>query len=180
MILEKKIKILSWTLIFVLLMNITAISTIIYRHREHMKMLKKNECLTPKYQQEHIGERKEVYKKYLIEELNLSEQQQIQYDNIKTDFHSKTHSFFDSIHYYNTLIDSQLINDEADRLLIEKYSTRIGNLHKQLKIEYIYYNFNIKNILNQNQKVKYFDAFKKFKSQHFYKNKNDKKQKRQK
>lgn len=175
--LKRKVKILSWTLILLLIMNITAIGTIIYRHNLFVNRINNKEHFNPRRPNNEDKCRKDAYKIFLIEELNLSKEQQEQYDNIRVSFITKTSSFFDSIHYYSKSIDALLKFNEPDSAVIEQYSSKIGSLHKQLKVEYINYNFNIKSILDDNQKAIYFDTYKKFKSQHFYKKKKEKKKK---
>lgn len=169
---KKKIKILSWTLIFILLINFSAIGTLIYKHNQFTKEFEQNEKFVrgnPQNNRNPKGHRKNgFYKQFLIKELNLSVKQQNQFDVIRKDFIIESHTYFDSIHYYNDLIDNQLNYDSPDESLINNYASKIGDFHKNLKIEYIYYNIKIKDILTKSQKKRYFDVFTKFRRQCSY------------
>lgn len=166
---RKKIRILSWALIFILIINFSAIGTMIYRHSQFVKEFRPKEEFipgNPKMPGRHG--KNDIYKQFLVKELNLSVKQQNQFDIIKKDFISESHLYFDSIHYYNDLIDSQLNYNSPNKLLINNYASKIGDFHKNLKIEFIDYNIQLKNILTKAQKRRYFDAFTKFRRQCSY------------
>ena len=177
--LRQKNRILSWTLIIILIFNISAIGTLIYKHHQFVRECNNREQFFGKHHPNMTNmnfspkqriKRKDIYKNFLIKEINLTPEQQNKFDKIRKNFVSQTYTLFDSIRHYNNKIDSQLDYDKPDTLLINNYSSRIGNLHKRIKIRYIKYNLQIKSILNPKQKKEYFDAFMKFREQWMFMN----------
>ncbi len=168
--LRQKIKILSWALIIILIFDVSAIATLIYKHRQFVKKYENREQFFMRNHKKFMKtiDRKDIYKDYLIKEINLTKAQQQEFDKIRKSFISQARIYFDSIRYYNNIIDSQLRYNNPDTLLIDNYSSKIGSLHKTIKIKYIKYNLQIKSILNKTQKKEYFDAFIKFRNQCSY------------
>lgn len=150
--LNKKFRIISWTLAFVVLFNITfAIFFIIphishpYRNMPHHPP--RNNFMPP--------DKPMNLHREILDELDLNNTQIRQYNQFRQQFFEKTKVCFDSIGYYNQKIDEIITSDNPDKKAIDEYIKQIANCHIRIKQNSIQYYFNVKGILNDKQQKKF-------------------------
>jgi Spy/CpxP family protein refolding chaperone len=106
------------------------------------------------------------FKQLIINDLNLNSEQINDFDYYQQDFIRQSHIFFDSIRNYNQIINQELTKEMPDTQIINIYADKIGKTHKNLKINFVNYYMNIKNILSPEQQKKLPEVFDKFRQQH--------------
>ena len=147
--LNKKVKLLTWILVFVLLFNVSAFIFIMIQHRNF------HDNFPPPF----MGQRRPPIHKIITDELNLTPEQQLQYDNLRQNFFGRGKMCLDSIRYYNMQIDLQITSDNPDTVLINQYIDKISNLQKRMKKRSVDYFLEIKSILTPEQKTKFNQLF---------------------
>ena len=147
--LNKKVKLLTWLLIFVILFNVSAFVFIMIQHRNF------NDNFPPPF----MRHRRPPIHQIIANQLNLTPEQQLQYDNLRQNFFGKGKTCLDSIRYYNMQIDQQIVSDNPDTVLINQYIDKISNLQKRMKRRSVNYFLEIKSILTPEQKQKFNQLF---------------------
>jgi len=164
---QKRIKFLTWLMFFLLLLNISIIITFIYTIKKYPRFdsykeridNKNNSKFFPGPPFQNHFELKEI----LIKELDLSIEQIEQIDILRKGFKDKSHDYFSKIEKYSDLIDNELEKDIPDTAQINSLAIKIGLVHKDLKLHFVDFFFDIKKILTDEQKLKYYKVFKEFK-----------------
>lgn len=163
---QKKIKYLTWFMFFLLLLNVSIIVTFIFTIKKYTNTTvnKESEYITnnpifPPPPHHYQFDFKEV----LIKELILTKKQIEQIDIVRDNFRQKSHEYFSQIEKYSDSIDNELEKNTPDTALINLLATKIGLVHKDLKLHFVYYFFDLKQYLTEEQKQKYYKVFKEFK-----------------
>jgi len=150
--LNKKIRILSWTLVFIILFNIASFLFFfmpnLLHHNSYMPGHPSRSNFMHRDKTMNLNKR-------ILEELDLNNQQIIQYQQFRHQFFEQTRVFLDSIRYYDQKIDQIITSANPDEKEIENYIERIGSFHIRIKQNSIKYYFNVKEILDQEQQKKY-------------------------
>jgi Spy/CpxP family protein refolding chaperone len=160
---KNKIRLLSWLLLFVVIIDLGIIGTMLYQHYKYSKQYPyQYHRFKTRYRRMPQGMRH--FKDILIHELKMTPEQIKEYSVIRQEFIRNAHSKFDSIHICNQKIDSLLQYDNPDMQRINNCASQIGSLNKSLKISFVNYYIQIEKILNPKQKKKFRKIFKKFKN----------------
>ncbi len=167
--LKTKFKILLWSLIFLVLLNVSTILIVIYKSKDINNIQnitpKENNNLNQPFPNRKNSPKQGMFTNFLINELDMDNNQKQEFIEIRKNFLEQSHFYFDSIKYYSDIIDSKLDSDNPNYNQIEKYTKKIGNYHTKLKLNFVNYYFNIRKMLNKEQKDKLFKVFMEFKKQ---------------
>ena len=151
-ILQKK-RFVIGIIIFLLLINISAISTIVIHKYQYTKNsydttnipFVSNNNKNPHFR----------VKNFIREELSLSEEQFTQYCILKDENISKTEMIFIKMNEYRKLIIEEVKEEDPDTVLLNNYSKKIGELHAQIQLETVRHFIEVKKCLNENQIEKF-------------------------
>jgi hypothetical protein len=166
MILKTKFKILSWAMVFLMLFNITILTTVFIKH--------KNMPPPPNDVQNQFGPPHGMgnpvpnsghFRNLLITELEMNSGQIEQFDIFRQEFIHQSHICFDSIRIYSEIIDKYLSDDDYNNEIIEINAKKIGYLHTKLKLNFVGYYSNIHSILEDSQHEQFHTIFVDFKKQ---------------
>lgn len=139
-----KKRLLIGTIIVLLIINISALSTMIYHNKlDH----KRYEDVT--HVQDEIRER--GMRRYLQQELNLSEEQLAEFHKINTKFSSNTReiTYQLSTKRHDMMNEIAKLNPNLNKL--DQIADDIGELHYDLKRETIHHFLELKDICNDEQ-----------------------------
>jgi len=164
----QKFKILVWAFAFLLLLNISTILLIMRKHKIHHPTTTQpidTTCNDSFNHGQPPPPQPGLFTKIIIDELDLSNDQIQKFTALQLNFKNESHLKFDSIKFYNDLIDIQLKNDDINFAIVENYTKEIGNLHASLKLNFIYYFTDIQEILTEEQSTKLFTIFDEFRKQ---------------
>ncbi len=162
MTIKQKFNILVWAFVVLLVFNISLLATIfLHQIKEHNAQ---NQNDTTMYQNlpPQMPPQRGFFKQLIINDLQLSDEQIAEFEVYKHDFIVQSHIYFDSIQIYNQTINTELNKQNPDMQLINMYATKIGNIHKTLKMNFVNYYLNIKSILTPEQQAKLPEVFEKF------------------
>ncbi len=167
--LRKKFNIILWAFILLFIFNITTFFIVFNKHRQFYKNQQSTSDSTnmncnPNFHQPQRG----LFAQLIIDELQLSPEQQQEFRTIQSNFITSTHQHFDSIRIYNDLIDTMISNNDTNQAKYHQYCENIGRVHVDLKENFITYYFDIQQILDDNQKKKLFKVFSDFKKQRMF------------
>ena len=151
-ILQKK-RFVIGIIVFLLIINISAISTIVF-HKYHYAEVEKDST-NINYIKNNNGDYHSRVKNFIKEELNLTDEQFIKYSKLKDENINKTELFFGKIHEYRKLIIEEKKEDVPDTALLNKFSNNIGKLHTQMQVETIKHFLEVKKNLNKEQIEKF-------------------------
>lgn len=170
--LRQKFKIIVWAFIFLLLLNAVTIFMIFNKKNSTSNFnhpIDTSSNFNPP--NNNHPPQGGMFADVLITELELSQDQIQDFNFILQNFKQNSHSNFDSLKYYSDLIEYQLENHSIDTFLLQEYANKIGYFQASLKMNFIYYYLDIKNILTDSQKLKLFEVFMEFKkNQRFHNN----------
>jgi len=138
-----KNRVFSWIIIILLIVNISALSTIIYHGFFH-----KNRTFRVIEPQEGFGGR------FLKDELNLSSAQREEFKTSRTYFFQHTRPLFDSLMKKRIDIANEISSKKPDTLKLYKLADEWGNLHSQLKKQTIRHFLQMKSYCNPAQQEK--------------------------
>ncbi|MBN1252475.1 MAG: hypothetical protein JXR51_16725 [Bacteroidales bacterium] len=150
--LQKKRTIIA-IIIFLLLLNISAISTIVY-HKIQYNDIRNNS------EQYNSGNRNirnphMRVKKFIKEELGLTDKQFESYCKLKDQNINNSQVIFEKINENKKLIIDEIKEKDPDTLLLDNFAKNIGELHAQIQLETIKHFLEVKKILNENQIEKF-------------------------
>ncbi|MCF6240338.1 MAG: Spy/CpxP family protein refolding chaperone [Bacteroidales bacterium] len=154
-IITKK-RLLIGTIVILLIMNISALSTIAYykysakKHIEQIREKKKRGINS--YRGKNYGQR---VKKYVRKELNLSDEQFKKYSHLKDINMQKSRDLWKQINEKRSLTFKEYCKEHPDTLLLMQLSEDIGNLHKQVHREMIRHFNEVEKILDPEQKKQF-------------------------
>ena len=164
--LKKKFKILSWSMILLILFNVTILITIFAHRQYNNKNCQPNNSDCFNGQQHQNNPHKEGhFKSVIISELDLDDNQIVDFEKFRQNFIRKSHIYFDSIRFYNDIIDQELSQEIPNNQIIELNAEKIGDFHSKLKLNFVDYFVNIRSILNKNQHDKFHEILINFKQQ---------------
>ncbi len=143
-----KNRVFSWIIIILLVVNISALSTIIYHGFFH-----KNRTFRVIEPQEGFGGR------FLKDELNLSSAQREEFKTSRTYFFQHTRPLFDSLMKKRIDIANEISSKKPDTLKLYKLADEWGNLHSQLKKQTIRHFLQMKSYCNPAQQEKLSSFF---------------------
>jgi len=155
-ILTKK-RLLIGSIVILLIMNVSAIGTIVYnnyRVKKHIEKVRQSEKFHkgPKYGERRYGER---VKKYVRRELNLSDEQFAEYSSLKDKNMQKTADLWKQINEKRKLTYQEYCKEIPDTAFLYRLSEDIGSLHKQLHSEMIHHYIEVEKILTPEQQEKF-------------------------
>ncbi len=151
-----KKRLLIGTIVILLIMNISALSTIAYykysakRHIEQIRE-KKKKGINP-YRGKNYGQR---VKKYVRKELNLSDEQFKEYSHLKDINMQKSRELWKQISEKRRLTFKEYCKENPDTVLLMHLSEDIGNLHKEVHREMIRHFNEVEKILSPEQLIKF-------------------------
>lgn len=170
--LRQKFKIIVWTFVFLLILNVSTILLVLSKENTNRPIYpppNDSNCFN-----NHHGNmpmpQAGLFSDLIISELKLSDEQIAKFTEIRQNFMFKSHEIFDSINFYNNLIDIDLQNYNLDTNSLYLYSKKIGDFHALLKINFVNYYLDIENILTQKQSQKLYSIFIEFKQQNQFNN----------
>jgi len=173
--LRKKFRILFWAFILLIIINISTVFTFVYKNNATADNQAPQDSVAPiDFKHPGPSPKEGLFTKLLIDELYLTPEQIEEFKFIKQNFLEQSHVSFDSIRYFNEMIDSNLKDNQGASEDIELYASKIGEYHAQLKIDFVNYYANIYNILTNEQKEKLYDVFVEFKKQQNFSKHNNK------
>lgn len=148
-----KYRILIWLIIILLIINISAITTIFLGISVRDK--KDVRPLPPKteYNRHHDG-------RFFDRNLNLSEEQHQQFIKAKHKFYSEAKKIAGQMHKKRVEFIDELASDEPDTLKLQEIANEIGMLHSKLKFQTYKHYLNMKSICTEGQEEKLIKIFK--------------------
>ncbi|HMQ44384.1 Spy/CpxP family protein refolding chaperone [Mariniflexile maritimum] len=149
---QKNIKILLGIIGLLVLLNLSIVGTILYRKNEitNYKSQNNNEKASPT---KHLG-------RYFKEALNLSNQQQRAFQEIRQRYHQNSDILLEKMDKNRNDIVTELGKPASDTLKLHQLSKNLGHLHTALKNLTIQYYLDMKAICHEDQKTKLFQTFK--------------------
>ncbi|MBN2662607.1 MAG: hypothetical protein JXR68_03060 [Bacteroidales bacterium] len=170
--LRQKFKIVVWAFIFLLILNVSTILLILSKKNGSQPNYPppNDSCFAHDNSGNMQMPQAGMFSDLIISELDLSDDQIGEFYSIRQNFMHKSHNVFDSIKYYNNIIDFELQNHNLDSSSLKLYSEKIGDFHAVLKINFVNYYVDIENILTEEQSKNLFSIFIEFKQQRQYHN----------
>ncbi len=163
---KTKLRILTWAMILLILFNITVLITVFSKIKNNDFIRPNNPQFNPDCEMPFDPKQQDLnFRQLLIKELELENTQINDLDMFREQFLHQSHILFDSIRIYSDLIDGELAKDKPNQDFIFSNSTKIGNLHCKLKLNFVEYYLNLKSILNKNQQKKFHQITIEFKQQ---------------
>ena len=154
-VLTKK-RLLIWTIVILIIMNVSALSTIAfhrYKLKKHMEQVEQRKNFNKKiYDKNNYGQRIKIY---VRRELNLSEKQFRKYSQLKDINLEKSEKLRQEIMRKRDMTFREYCKTKPDTILLNQLSEDIGNLHKQLHQEMLRHFNEVEKILIPEQKVKF-------------------------
>ena len=147
---ERKIKILSLSLVALAIFALSTITTILYRIKSE------------KDQNEEIHlEMNTVIMSgmYFKQALNLSPQQMDEFRGINQAFRQRARDINHALDHNRIKMFNELKKESPDTAICNKLSAEIGNLHKDLKIETCHFFLAVKEICDAEQAKKLHELF---------------------
>ena len=148
MITEIKQRLLIWSVVVLLVLNVATLSTIGFhmwksRHGASFNM------------GEHPmnGEAVEFCGRLIKDKLNLSDDQLVKFREINPKFRDEVRSTKQVLADFRTQMMDEMKSEKPDTLKLNAIATKIGETHKQLKISTYNYYFNLKQMCNPSQKA---------------------------
>ena len=148
-----KYRILIWLIIILLIINISAITTIFLginiRDKKDVRQL------PPKteHHRHHDG-------RFFDGSLNLSEEQHQQFKKAKHKFYSEAKKIAGQMHKKRVEFINELASDETDTLKLQEIANEIGMLHSKLKFQTYKHYLDMKSICTKEQEEKLIKIFK--------------------
>lgn len=148
-----KYGILFWLIIILLVINISAITTIFFgisiRDRKDTKFF------PPKaeYHRQHEG-------KFFCQSLDLNEEQQQLFEKARHKFFSEAKKIAGQMHKKRVEFINELASDEPDTLKLQEIAKDIGSLHSKLKFQTYRHYLEMKSICTKEQEEKLIKIFK--------------------
>lgn len=149
---ERNTKILTGIIVLLILLNLTIVGTILYNKSGiiNYKVQNNKEIAMPN---NHLG-------RYFRDELNLTNKQHIEFQNIRHQYHENSDSIIEKMDKNRNDLLTELGKEKSDTITLNKLSQDLGSLHIELKKLTIQYYLNMKEVCNEKQKVKLFQTFK--------------------
>ena len=151
MINNSKNSILTYAIIILLVVNIIVIGLFLFQKcssQKHMfgcshssKDMSQNRCLSD----------------FLDKDLNFSKGQMQQFDLLKSQFHSDTKTYFDSLDILESEFFTELLKPQTDTNKLYSFADKFSHLQYALKHQTIQHLIKIKLICTPEQQKKYFD-----------------------
>jgi len=143
-----KNKILGWLILIGLIINIVAISTILYKKNSFIKNTEKG--LPPRHSPF----------EFIKNELNLSEDQSKQFKKIKEESKMEAKGIFDSLRVKRNALMSVLSHESPNQQSINSLSNEIVTLQSKLLQHSIKQYLKLKVILTHEQQLKFNEVYK--------------------
>lgn len=153
-IMKNKYNILIWAITILVILNLTIVGTILIKSNNYTKntTTKPNKELNiPK---SHLGQ-------FFKDELNLTYKQHNKFREIRHKYHNNTDKIKTDMQHIRKQIINELGEKNSNNEYLNELSTRIGNLHKELKLQTSQYYLGMKEVCNEEQKEKLYKIFKK-------------------
>lgn len=142
-------------IILLLITNITTITTIVIHQQKH-KFMPPAEGFKPPppppQQEGHFG-------KFIDNELNLSHEQKESFRNYRQKFREKTHAEFEKMRTYRETINQELQKPEPNKKVLEEAAEKIGNHHRNMKMNSFEMILKMKSECNEEQAQKLTELF---------------------
>ena len=151
MINNSKNSILTYAIIILLVVNIIVIGLFLFQKFSSHKLIfgcshsskdiAPNRCLS----------------EFLEKDLNFSKGQMQQFSSLKSEFHSDTKTYFDSLDMLESEFFTELLKPQMDTNKLYLFANKFGHLQYALKHQTIEHLIKIKLICTHEQQKKYFD-----------------------
>jgi len=145
--------ILFWLIIILLVINISAITTIFYGISVRDKKDTKPYPSKTEYHRHHEG-------RFFDSSLNLTEEQRQHFKNAKHKFYSEAKIIAGQMHKKRVEFMNELASDEPDTLKLQEIAKDIGSLHTKLKLQTYKHYLELKSICTKEQEEKLIIIFK--------------------
>ncbi len=149
---EKNTKILTGLIILLVLLNLTIVGTVLYNKKEvaNYKAQNTSKIAIPT---NHLGQ-------FFKETLNLSNKQHKEFQNIRHQYHENSDIILEKMEKNRNDLLTELGREKSDTIILNILSKNIGFLHTNLKKLTIQYYLDMKQVCDENQRVKLFQTFK--------------------
>ena len=148
-----KYRILIWLIIILLIINISAITTIFLgisiRDKKDVRPLPHK----TEYHRHHKG-------RFFESSLNLSEEQHQQFKKAKHKFYSEAKKIAGQMHKKRVEFINELASDEPDTIKLQEIANEIGMLHSKLKFQTYKHYLDMKSVCTEEQEEKLIKIFK--------------------
>jgi protein CpxP len=144
---------LFWLIIILLVINISAITTIFFGISIRDKKDLKPGHPKIEYHRHHEG-------KFFDTSLNLTEEQQQHFRKAKHKFYSEAKRIAGQMHKKRVEFINELAADEPDTLKLQEIAKEIGSLHTELKYQTYKHYMDMKSICTKEQEEKLIKIFK--------------------
>ena len=145
--------ILFWLIIILLIINISAITTIFFgisiKDKKDVRPLPHK----TEYRRHHEG-------RFFDKSLNLTEEQHEQFRKAKHKFYSEAKKIAGQMHKKRVEFINELASDEPDTIKLQEIANEIGVLHSKLKYQTYKHYLNMKSICTEEQEEKLIKIFK--------------------
>ncbi|MGC9150588.1 MAG: Spy/CpxP family protein refolding chaperone [Microbacter sp.] len=152
---EKKIKGLSWTVLFLAVMNVTMLVTIFY----HLYQTKQAEEFAAKQVNGIEADAEKFSGRYFRDQLNLDPAQMETFRNVNRVFRQDARSILVQLTEKRKQMLDEMSKPQSDTLLLNRLSDEIGQLHRSLKQVTFRYYLGIKQECNPKQQAKLHQLF---------------------
>ena len=148
-----KYRIFFWLIVVLLIINISAITTIFFGISVWNK--KDVKPLPPKTEYRRHHDRR-----FFDGSLNLNEEQHQQFKKAKHKFYSEAKKIAGQMHKKRVEFIDELASDEPDTIKLQEIASEIGMLHSKLKYQTYKHYLDMKSICTEEQEEKLIKIFK--------------------
>ncbi len=151
---DKKLKILTWAVIILLVLNASTIITIIIHNYQFKQASMQNT-----YTSENFPTGNPYNGRYFINQLNFSDHQIDLFRKMNQIFRQQSKAIAMQLFETRKQMYYYMINHKPDTILLNNFADSIGFLHSKLKKETYQFYFQLKSICNKQQKEKLDSIF---------------------
>lgn len=156
---QKQQKILIWSTVVLLVLNISTMMTIVFHTFRNNKI--------PDTSQNEIADKSNLTSenfngRYFRDKLELSSDQMNEFFKVNQVFRSEALAIQDQLAEIRKNMLEAMFEEKSDTIKLNKLSAELGSLHARLKTISFQYYFNIKELCSAEQKMKLKGIFKSF------------------
>ena len=155
-------RILYWIIAFLIMTNAATIGTILYHNYKFKKHLEHRGKRKYKFDKKEHKQREARIDKMFRNQLKLTDEQTENFKLHRKRFSSKAKTLMYDMHIERKNFLQELSNNEVDTLEIKQIAQRLGDLHKQMKIETMYFYMQLNEECTTEQKTKLAKIFTRF------------------
>lgn len=141
-----KKRLIIWTVVVLVVLNISALATILYERNLN--------CSPAPVQKADENQRFREINRFMREDLNLSPSQTNKIYRLRKENYLNSKKILIALDEKRKEMLTELQKEQPDQNKLNEIATEIGNLHRDLKLETIHYFMKIKDMCTTDQQIK--------------------------